>query len=122
MRDEDGEQEADGFTNDARMILKRPQNKLVAPLAQRMALFEELPPVLQMRGEEIHAAPERLADVARQIVEALHDFLRVAEAQQLLFHALHKFLRQRDVLEIELKRKTTEKGERRRENEQHGKD
>jgi len=119
VRDENREQEADDFAHDARIILERPKNELVAPLAQRMALFKELPPILQMRGEEIHDAVHCLADVTRQVADALRKFLWMAETEQLLFHALHELFRYREVLEVDLERKNLEKRERWRENEQH---
>lgn len=36
MRDEDGEEESDGFSDDARVVLERPPDQLVAPFMECM--------------------------------------------------------------------------------------
>ena len=56
--DENDEEEANDFADDARMVLERPPDQLVAPVMKRVAFFQKCSCVLQVRAQEIYKLKE----------------------------------------------------------------
>ena len=111
MRDENGEEEANDFADDARMVLERPPDQLVAPVMKRVAFFQKCSCVLQVRAQEIYKPVYRLSKVCRQTGDALGKLARMREADELLLELAQKISGKGNALQVQVQRKAFEESE-----------